>query len=91
MSEKKVQEPQKLYDVDLEQVQGGALATDGDCGMDLPLGPKMAGVPLSPETPKKGESELPLGVEIALEVATAPLPGWPMTSTITRLVKKYGK
>lgn len=91
MSEKKVQEPQKLDEVELEQVQGGAAVTGDNRGIEFPSGSAMGGVPLSPETPKKGESELPLGVEIALEVATAPLPGWPMTSTITRLVKKYGK
>ena len=91
MSEKKVQESQKLDDVELEQVQGGAVVGGGNPGIEFPSSPAMGSGPTSPEAPKKSDGELPLGAEIALEIATAPLPGWPMTSTITRLVKKYGK
>ena len=67
------------------------LVTDDDRGIEFPSSPAMGDGPLSPETPQKRKSELPLGVEIALDVATAPLPGFPFVSTSMRLVKTFSK
>ena len=41
------------------------------------------------QAPPKKEKEPPLGVDIALDVATAPLPGPAFTTTIIRLFKKW--